>query len=241
MISYPNAPLSRKVVIFGAPGIPTYLVELHDVILEGLPRALRQSWPERFYTASQPGADLSGVWPLFAVWMLRQVVSPVAGVNRAVVERVADGIETNWAHDDRIVAQVAARAARSTGGAGAGAAACDVAGFATWTAELAAKRVTAPAAAKAARAAAETAARAAEIAAWAAVWAAERAAARAAARAAPAAERVTAPAAAKAARTAAKAARTAARDSFGVARNAAWTRMADRLCGLMAACGGTVA
>ena len=211
----------------GALGIPESLVQLQDAIYEGLPKDLRQAWPERFYTALPEGADLSGVWPLFAVWMLRQVVYPVAGVNRAVVERVAKGIETNWPHYDwnstdvfalaasGVFAEPAARAALFTGQAATGSAAGAAARAASGVA-------------------AESAARAAERA---AAWAGEQAAAETARAAADAAACDAVEVTAKAAWDAAWDAGAAAK----LARDATWTRMADKLCGLMAACGGTVA
>ena len=224
-----------------ALGIPESLVQLQDAIYEGLPKDLRQDWPERFYTALPEGADLSGVWPLFAVWLLREVVLPVAGVNRHVVERVARGIETNWAHDDwkstevfalaasgvfaEPAARAAERAARSIGEAAERAAA--------WAAEQAA----AWAAAEAARAAEGAAAEAAR----AAARAAQRAAAETARAAADAAACDAVEVTAKAAEAALIAGDAAAWAAAKLARDAAWTKMADKLCGLMAACGGTVA
>ena len=188
MRSYPNPPLSRKVVITGDPGIPRQLVELRDAIFEGLPNDLRQAWPERFYTVLPADADLSGVWPLFAAWTLREVVYPLAGVNQTVVERVARGIESNWAHDDRNAAEASALAspgdaAQTAVWAAAGAVAGNAGGFATK-----------------------------------AIWTV-----------------------AESAEAAAEAAWTAADVAAAAAKDAAWTKMADKLCELMAACGGTVA
>ena len=188
MISYPNPPLSRKVVIAGAPGIPRQLVELRDAIFEGLPQDVRQDWPERFYTALPEGADLSGVWPPFAVWLLREVVSPVAGVNQTVVERVARGIETNWAHDDWNAAEASASASPG-----------DAAQLAVWAAAAAVAGNAGGFATKA-------------------VWTV-----------------------AESAEAAAEAARTAAEFAAWAAADTTWTRMADKLCELMAACGKTVA
>ena len=185
-----------------ALGIPEPLVQLQDAIYEGLPRGLRQAWPERFYTALPADADLSGVWPAFAVWTLRELVYPVAGVNRHVVERVARGIENNWAHDVRNAARAAERAAQYIGEA--------------------AERAGAGAAERAA--------------AWAAVEAA-----RAAEGAAAEAARATGEAARAAAEAAAEAAWTATEFAAEAAADAAWIKMADKLCELMAACGGTVA
>ena len=100
-----------------ALGIPENLVWLQDSIFEGLPGHpddAQQAWPERFYTALPEGADLSGVWLAFAVWMLREIVWPVAGVNQEVVERVARGVETEWSDDDDVDASMAAVEAAKT-------------------------------------------------------------------------------------------------------------------------------
>lgn len=51
-------------------GIPVVLPRLKDRIFDGLPVKLARRWPERFMSAIQPGADLSGVWPKFALWLL---------------------------------------------------------------------------------------------------------------------------------------------------------------------------
>jgi hypothetical protein len=51
-------------------GIPQVLARLEDSIFEGLPNDLSMLWPERFLSAITPGADLSLVWPKWAVWML---------------------------------------------------------------------------------------------------------------------------------------------------------------------------
>ena len=51
-------------------GIPRILARLEDCIFESLPNDLSKAWPERFLKAIKPGADISNVWPQFAVWML---------------------------------------------------------------------------------------------------------------------------------------------------------------------------
>ena len=199
-----------------ALGIPEPLVQLQDAIFERLGGVAQRSWPERFYTALPEGADLSGVWPLFAAWMLREVVLPVAGVNRHVVERVARGIETNWAHDEQIAARTVARDARK-----AGLAAADAAWAAAQAAGIAAAYV-ATAASDVARAAGNTAMCADTVAAAVVVTGA-------------AAYGIGWEDGRDVALTVARAAGLAAADT------SVWTRMADKLCGLMVACGGTVA
>lgn len=76
-------------------GIPRILARLEDRIFEGLALPAAKLWPERFLSAIAVGADLSLVWPKFAVWLL---ADPADGVVRfaktepqkAVIERVAE-------------------------------------------------------------------------------------------------------------------------------------------------------
>lgn len=51
-------------------GIQRILARLEDRIFEGLPKEEAKQWPERFLNAIPVGADLSLVWPKFAVFML---------------------------------------------------------------------------------------------------------------------------------------------------------------------------
>jgi hypothetical protein len=83
-------------------GFPETLARLADAIHEGLPKAecvpsnlAKPSWIQRFTSAAKPGADLSLVWPKFAVWTL---LDEKHGVKRftkgypeaeAVIDRVA--------------------------------------------------------------------------------------------------------------------------------------------------------
>src|SRR5487761_496068 len=53
-------------------GIPRILWRLEDRIFEGLPNHLAKEWPEQFTSAICPGADLSMVWPRFALWILAE-------------------------------------------------------------------------------------------------------------------------------------------------------------------------
>ena len=199
-----------------ALGIPEPLVQLQDAIFERLGGVAQRSWPERFYTALPQGADVSGVWPLFAAWMLHEIVLPVAGVNRHVVERVARGIESNWAHDNRGTAWDAAWDA----------------GAAAWAASNAAWATLQDAGTVAAYVG---------IGALDVAWMAAEAAV--CADTATAAVAVTGAAADgtgfEDARAAARAVALAA--GLAVPQYTVWTRMSDKLCGLMAACGGTVA
>ena len=51
-------------------GIPEILAHLEDTIFEGLPNELAMTWPERFLKSIPVGADLSKVWPKFAIFLL---------------------------------------------------------------------------------------------------------------------------------------------------------------------------
>ena len=51
-------------------GIPEVLAWLEDLIFECIPVVEARRWPGRFLAAPEPGADLSLVWPKFAVWLL---------------------------------------------------------------------------------------------------------------------------------------------------------------------------
>jgi hypothetical protein len=59
-------------------GIPRILARLEDRIFEGLPNASAQAWPEQFMGAIRPGADLTMVWPRFALWLLTEELSRFA-------------------------------------------------------------------------------------------------------------------------------------------------------------------
>ena len=72
-------------------GIPRELAHLEDRIFERLDNGDSQKWPIRFMSAIKPGADLSGVWPDFAVWLL---TDPAAGVLRfAKADRTRKSIQ----------------------------------------------------------------------------------------------------------------------------------------------------
>ena len=58
-------------------GIPVRLAHLEDVIFEGLPSADAKSWPIRFMSSINVGADLSAIWREFVVWLL---IDPADGV-----------------------------------------------------------------------------------------------------------------------------------------------------------------
>jgi hypothetical protein len=74
-------------------GIPQILWRLEDRIFEGLPNELAKDWPEQFTSAIRPGADLTMIWPRFALWILKeelsQYVTKRPGTAAAIAE-VAD-------------------------------------------------------------------------------------------------------------------------------------------------------
>ena len=75
-------------------GIPRVLARLEDGIFEGLPIEDAKTWPLRFVDAIRPGADLSMVWPRFAVWLLvdneHGVVKFASEKSKIAIEAVAD-------------------------------------------------------------------------------------------------------------------------------------------------------
>ncbi len=76
-------------------GVPRILANLEDGIFESLPLARSLDWPLEFLQAIPVGADLSLVWPRFAVWMLADEhygVVRFAKTNeqRAAIRRVAE-------------------------------------------------------------------------------------------------------------------------------------------------------
>lgn len=56
-------------------GIPRILGKLEDNIFEGLPFVRAMMWPEEFLEVIPVGADLSCVWPAFAVWVLETLLN----------------------------------------------------------------------------------------------------------------------------------------------------------------------
>jgi len=138
-------------------GLPRVLAHLEDGIFEALPKDEAQSWPERFLAAIPVGADLSLVWPRFAVWLLADLEHGVRQFADARGQGAINGVvevyrQTIAGNTPTGAAEAAARAAEAA----------------------------AEATARAAARAAEAAARAAEAAAWAtaraAAWAAGAAA-----------------------------------------------------------------
>jgi len=70
-------------------GIPLALTRLEDRIFEGLPKAKALEWPGQFSRAIPVGADLSLVWPRFAVWLLTDPKHGVHRLARTVAAKLA--------------------------------------------------------------------------------------------------------------------------------------------------------
>lgn len=155
-------------------GIPEVLAHLEDRLFESMHNSQALIWPEHFLNVIKPGADLSEVWPKFAVWLLvdpRDGVIQYAGTNecRKAIQDVARLYSSgNWRKGDE--AQVAAARTAEAAAAAAGASRAE---RAAKTARAASAAAWAAAWASAAAARVSRAARAATAAA--AAWAAEEA------------------------------------------------------------------
>lgn len=166
-------------------GIPEDLARLQDAIFEGLPRADALAWPEQFLGTIREGADLSLVWPRFALWLLAAADSPMrAGASHEFVRDAVAGVAAlyrQWvATGTRPTASEAESAAESAEERAAGAAwlagerdasaagsAALAAASAAWVMTESAAESAASAVALAAESAEESAA---AIAAWIAAW-----------------------------------------------------------------------
>jgi hypothetical protein len=145
-------------------GIPRLIARLEDTLFEGLPNGSAKRWPAQFLAAIRVGADLSLVWPRFAVWLLVDKKSGVlrfakTDTQRTAMQRVADLYarkirgETIAESEWRAAATAAYAAAAAAATAAATAATADAAAAAT-AANAAATAAYAAAAATAATAAA---------------------------------------------------------------------------------------
>lgn len=83
-----------------AIGVPESLLQLQDIIFEGLPESEALDWPIQFAEAITPGADLSDVSRRVAVRILREIVLPYAGAASPLIRRVAEGLDCEWSGDD---------------------------------------------------------------------------------------------------------------------------------------------
>jgi hypothetical protein len=106
-------------------GIPTILAKLEDRLFESLPNAEAKKFPLQFLNAIPVGADLSTIWPKFAIFLLtdksqcnsrHEMCNVVANVYRDELE----GKKVNWKEImDKITATTSvfddvARTSRST-------------------------------------------------------------------------------------------------------------------------------
>jgi hypothetical protein len=118
-------------------GIPTPLALLEDKIFEGLPPNVAKKWPLRFASAIQSGADLDKITTKFIPWVLRNVVlasARDASENvKNILQRMAAGYETDWAHDISYKAMEEARSSAASAASATSAAAA----FAAYTAAFA--------------------------------------------------------------------------------------------------------
>ena len=69
--------------------IPAQVAALEDGLFEALPDELAMRWPLRFTRAVRVGANLSMVWPRFAVWMLTDPAEGVIRFAATVTSRAA--------------------------------------------------------------------------------------------------------------------------------------------------------
>ena len=96
-----------------ALGIPAWLSLVQDTLFENLSGPDQQSFPVAFARALPDGGYLSGLYAAWMPWVLREVVLPAAAGDDAVcaiIERVAAGLESNWATDDLLAVRFAAGA-----------------------------------------------------------------------------------------------------------------------------------
>ena len=63
-------------------GIPRILARLEDLMFEELENGHSKEWPLRFTRAIRPGANLTMVWPRFALWLLTEFIPPIAKADK---------------------------------------------------------------------------------------------------------------------------------------------------------------
>ena len=131
-------------------GIPEVLAHLEDRIFEGLAPSDAMPWPEAFLGAIRPGADLSLVWPRFAVWLLTVELSKWRA---PTIDAVVALYERRIAGDEPTVAEWKAAAAAASAAADA---AYDAAAYAAAYAAASTAATAATAATYATAAAADT-------------------------------------------------------------------------------------
>lgn len=120
-------------------GIPTVLARLEDRIFEGLDNKRAMLWPEQFLSAIKTGADLSKVWPKFAIFLLTDKSqcdnrhSSCELVAKAYQDEL-DGVRINWMKVRRAASAADAAVAAYAAATYAAAAAVDAA--AVWSASM---------------------------------------------------------------------------------------------------------
>jgi hypothetical protein len=81
-------------------GIPQILAHLEDAIFESLPKIRQKKWPLKFAKAINVGADLSLVWPKFAVFLLTDKIHGIIQYaktedQRKAIQKVSDLYSSN--------------------------------------------------------------------------------------------------------------------------------------------------
>jgi hypothetical protein len=71
-------------------GVPVELARLEDQIFERLPKPDAMKWPAAILSAIPVGADLSLVWPRFALWTLHGL--PAKSLTRSDVKTAVDAV-----------------------------------------------------------------------------------------------------------------------------------------------------
>ena len=124
-------------------GVPAVLIHLEDAIFEGLSRTGTRNehlaFPESFLSIIRPGADLSMVWPRFALWMLDGPRGPIPAKARnhptvkAAIDRVSS-LYLAWIKTNVKPSACQWDAAGNAAWAAAGGAAGNAAGYKAWRA-----------------------------------------------------------------------------------------------------------
>ncbi len=125
------------------------LARLQDRIFEGLPKADALKFPEAYLSAMHPGADLSMVWPRFAVRMLTRCSTRCAAniACRKSVEKVIALYTDSWPPSDATAAAWRSAAAADDATAWRSVSAAYAADAAAWRSDAAAAAYAADAAA----------------------------------------------------------------------------------------------
>ena len=82
-------------------GVPRQLAHLQDYIFERLPEPKHIDWPERFWAAIQPGADLSLVAPRFVHWLLSDLLPKVKNKQTRESFDIVIGLYRRWIDADK--------------------------------------------------------------------------------------------------------------------------------------------